>query len=88
MSKMYNPSLRREPRYEPASVIPLNQDNSILEWLKNSGRLIARDEKEDPEELLPDDGLDGIMGDEGFDEDDDYGGIAEEEDDMADDDGI
>ena len=40
---MYNPSLRREPRYEPAGVIPLEQETSILDWLSANGRLIPRE---------------------------------------------
>lgn len=43
---MYNPSLIREPRYEPASVIPLKQDSSLLDWLSATGRLIPRDREE------------------------------------------
>jgi hypothetical protein len=40
---MYNPSLRQEPRYEPAAVIPLNKDASLIDWLKVNNRLIARE---------------------------------------------
>ncbi len=43
---MYNPSVRQESRYEPASVIPLKTDSSILEWLRNSGRMMPRDKEE------------------------------------------
>ena len=43
---MYNPSLRQESRHEPADVIPLNQETSLLDWLANTGRLIARDSHE------------------------------------------
>jgi hypothetical protein len=53
----YNPSVRQIPRQQPADVIPLQQDSSILKWLEGTGRLIARapidsigDEPE-PEEL-------------------------------------
>jgi len=41
---MYNPSLRQEPRHEPAAVIPIKQEASILDWLEANGRLLARDE--------------------------------------------
>ncbi|MBZ8182304.1 MAG: DUF3134 domain-containing protein [Oscillatoria sp. PMC 1051.18] len=44
---MYNPSLRQEPRYEPASVIPLKQETSLLDWLESEGRLIARQDQEE-----------------------------------------
>lgn len=50
---MQNPSLRQEPRYEPARVIPVNKDSSIIEWLERTGRLIPR-EKEERELVLPD----------------------------------
>ena len=40
---MYNPSLVKESRYEPAAVIPLKQDTSLLEWLAASDRLIFRE---------------------------------------------
>ena len=83
---MYNPSLRREPRYEPASVIPLKQDNSILEWLRSSGRLTARDDKEDPTVILGDDDLEGIMSGDGFDDEEDFGSLEDNDDDADDDD--
>jgi hypothetical protein len=40
---MKNPALVQEPRYEPAVVIPLKQEASLLDWLKASNRLIARE---------------------------------------------
>ncbi|OKH20090.1 hypothetical protein NIES593_20120 [Hydrococcus rivularis NIES-593] len=46
---MHNPSLRQEPRYEPASVIPLKKDSSLIDWLKATGRLIERETVEDTE---------------------------------------
>lgn len=52
---MQNPSLRQEPRYEPARVIPVNKDSSIIEWLERTGRLIPREKEE--RELIPDDEL-------------------------------
>jgi phosphopantothenoylcysteine synthetase/decarboxylase len=67
----YNPSLREEPREQRASVIPARQDSSILDWLENSGRLLARDSSEldyaDDEEEISE-----LMGnDDSFDLDDD-----------------
>ncbi len=50
-----NPSLRQIPRHEPAEVIPINRDTSILDWLLSSGRLIPREE-EDSESLLATEG--------------------------------
>lgn len=43
---VHNPSLRQESRNAQASVIPLQQESSILDWLENTGRLIARDTAE------------------------------------------
>ncbi len=46
MRMTYNPSLREEPRSQRAAVIPLKQEASILDWLENTGRLLARDNQE------------------------------------------
>ncbi len=43
---MYNPSLRQIPRHEPAEVIPLKQESSLLDWLEATNRLLARDSQE------------------------------------------
>lgn len=40
---MHNPALRQESRYEPASVIPLKQEYSLIEWLESNNRLIPRE---------------------------------------------
>lgn len=42
----YNPSLREEPRSQRAAVIPLKQEVSILDWLEDTGRLLARDSQD------------------------------------------
>jgi Protein of unknown function (DUF3134) len=39
----YNPSLREEPRSQRAAVIPVQHESSILDWLENTGRLLARE---------------------------------------------
>lgn len=38
----YNPSLRYQPRNEPAPVLPMTQESSLLDWLEATGRLSAR----------------------------------------------
>ena len=43
---MKNPSLSQKPRSEPASVISMKQEISLLDWLKESGRMIPREPKE------------------------------------------
>ncbi|MEO0771013.1 MAG: DUF3134 domain-containing protein [Cyanobacteria bacterium J06649_4] len=53
----YNPSVRQIPRKNPADVIPLQRDSSILNWLEGTGRLIPREpvdsvgDEPEPEEL-------------------------------------
>jgi hypothetical protein len=42
---MKNPALRQEGRYEPAPVIPLKQEGSLLDWLKTNNRIIFREDK-------------------------------------------
>jgi hypothetical protein len=43
---MKNPSLSQKPRHEPASVIPMKQEISLLDWLTETGRLIPREAKD------------------------------------------
>lgn len=45
--EVHNPSLIEEPRYEPAKVIPVMQEPSLIDWLEASGRLSARESTED-----------------------------------------
>ncbi|TAF07777.1 MAG: DUF3134 domain-containing protein [Nostocales cyanobacterium] len=40
---MLNSPLQEHPRNQRATVIPLKQESSMLDWLQFSGRLIARD---------------------------------------------
>lgn len=41
MAVIKNNSMREEPRGQRAQVIPPRQDESLLEWLENSGRFIS-----------------------------------------------
>ncbi len=43
MTKNYNPSLRTELRYQPIPIIAVKKTESLLEWLKNIGRLQLRE---------------------------------------------
>lgn len=52
---MHNPSLRREPRYEPAPVIPLKQESSLIDWLDKTGRLKYREPVKEIETELEED---------------------------------
>lgn len=67
-----NPALVQEPRYEPAIVIPLKREASLLDWLKANNRLIPREVVE-PEKVKSDDDLDVLMDgeDDDFVDDDD-----------------
>lgn len=65
-----NPALVQEPRYEPAIVIPLKQEASLLDWLKASNRLIPREVVEVEKTKPTDDDLDVLM--DGDNDDDDF----------------
>lgn len=74
---MYNPSLRREPRYEPAAVLPVTREQTLINWLESNNRLIQRDIEEGPINSVSDedvdiaelmDGDDGLYGDDSLDE--------------------
>lgn len=70
---MHNPSLRQEARNQPAAVIPTIQDASILNWLEETGRLLARDPKDDRSYLEEEEEISELMGsdDSSYDDDDD-----------------
>lgn len=73
---MLNSPLYEVPRSRRASVIPLKQESSLLDWLQENGRLISRDPVEKQAEEKPQD-INSLMGiEEGvtdyeFDDDDD-----------------
>ena len=39
MVSFKNPALSEESRYEPAQIIPLTGSESLLNWLKRTGRI-------------------------------------------------
>lgn len=62
---MNNPSLRQEARYEPATVIPLKQDTSLIDWLKAKNRLMPEESLESEKEKYPEEeDLDQLMGED------------------------
>ncbi len=71
MSDHKNPALSQEPRYEPAIVIPLKQEASMLDWLKANNRLILREVQEKDSRDAPDDVDELLDSDDDFGEDDD-----------------
>lgn len=70
MEQRKNPALVQEARYEPAIVIPLKQEASLLDWLKANNRLIPREPIE-TEKIKAEDDLDVLMDGEDDDFDDD-----------------
>jgi hypothetical protein len=83
---MHNSPLREEPREQQASVIPLKQESSLIDWLQANGRLIARDGVQEPDPIGEieegDSSLDMLDGDDVgdfYDDDDDLGDIDEAE---------
>lgn len=80
---MLNSPLREVPRNQRATVIPLKQESSLLDWLQSSGRLIARDVHEqdfldDEEEIESLMGVEDGISDFDYDDDDDAGTPEEE----------
>ena len=75
-----NPALIQEPRYEPAIVIPLKQESSLLDWLKANDRLIAREssEQENPDAVHDD--VSELLNDD-FEEEDDFDVDDDDDDD-------
>lgn len=78
---MKNPALRELPRNQPAAVIPPQRDASILDWLENTGRLLAR-EVSDPDYRDDEAEINELMSaeDNSFDADDDDDEVLEVED--------
>lgn len=75
MEQRKNPALVQEARYEPAIVIPLKQEASLLDWLKANNRLIPREPVE-TEKVKAEDDLDVLMDGE----DDDFEDDTDDED--------
>ena len=73
-----NPALVQEPRYEPAIVIPLKQEASLLDWLKANDRLIAREPSEPTVAVHTEDDLELESLMDTDDDDDDFDGTDED----------
>ncbi len=43
MTPCYNPSLREMPRSQSITAVPPIMQETLLDWLENSGRFLARD---------------------------------------------
>jgi hypothetical protein len=55
---MYNPSLRREARYEPAAVLPVTREQTLINWLESNNRLIQREIEEGSTSNISDEDVD------------------------------
>ena len=66
-----NPALTQEPRYEPAIVIPLKQESSLIDWLKANDRLIPREPAEKENLDAAHDDVSELLSDD-YDEEDDF----------------
>ena len=61
LMKNKNPALRQEPRYEPAGVVTLQQEPSLIDWLKSNNRLIPRETQEVIDDLEEDAEISELM---------------------------
>ncbi|MBE9214406.1 MAG: DUF3134 domain-containing protein [Nostocales cyanobacterium 94392] len=81
---MLNSPLYEVPRSRRASVIPLKQEPSLLDWLQANGRLISRDPvepqvKEQEQDINSLMGIEEGVGDYEFDDDDDDDDVIPDE---------
>lgn len=76
-----NPALSQEPRYEPAIVIPLKQESSLLDWLKANNRLIAREASENESLDAAHDDVSELLSDD-YEEEDDDATFDDDDDDV------
>ncbi len=77
-----NPALKQQPRYEPAPVIAVERNTSILEWLEAQGRLIERDDRDPAVSALDQPNLEEELFDDdhSFQEDDDSDDVDDADD--------
>lgn len=68
---MHNPSLRSQPRDQPAPILKSAVDSSILTWLEGTGRLMDREIAIDPALLEEDDFATELLASDGMEYDDD-----------------
>ena len=55
---MYNPSLRREPRYEPAAVLAVTREETLINWLERNNRVIYRDKTKEEKANVSEEDID------------------------------
>ncbi len=67
-----SPAISQEPRYEPAAVIPVKRDSSIINWLEATNRLIYREQEEIKGTVEEDAEISDLIDvDDNYDDDDD-----------------
>lgn len=67
-----SPAISQEARYEPAAVIPVKRDSSIINWLEATNRLIYREQEETKTSLEEDAEISDLIDvDDSYDDDDD-----------------
>ncbi|EAZ92175.1 DUF3134 domain-containing protein [Crocosphaera chwakensis] len=67
-----SPAISQEARYEPAAVIPVKRDSSIINWLEATNRLIYREQEETKPPLEEDAEISELIDvDDNYDDDDD-----------------
>ncbi|MDJ0730132.1 MAG: DUF3134 domain-containing protein [Crocosphaera sp.] len=67
-----SPAISQEPRYEPAAVIPVKRDSSIINWLEATNRLIYREQEETKTSLEEDAEISDLIDvDDNYEDDDD-----------------
>jgi Protein of unknown function (DUF3134) len=77
-----NPALTERPRFQPAPVIAVRRETSILDWLEAQGRLLDRDEREATQpEFPPDNFADDLMEGDYENTDDDDSSTEDDSDD-------
>ena len=75
---MKNPALNQEPRYEPAAVIPLKREASLLDWLEASGRLIHRQDQAAVAPVDEEEEFEGLIDEDNYVDEEDTASTAED----------
>ncbi len=61
MIKLHNPALQEEPRNQEPAIISPRQGSSLLDWLSETGRLVAREAGQHHHEEIEEQELEEFM---------------------------
>lgn len=61
MVKLHNPALHAEPRNQEPAIFPPRKDSSLLDWLRETGRLVAREAGEHYHEEIEEEELEELI---------------------------